>query len=101
MTTGKTIALTRWTFVGKIMSLLFNTLSRFVVPFLPRSKHLLHTHTHTIETKVLRIWNSFDSYTKMDTLLKRINARSEHGNTGKELTVLPEKRVKSQGDVEP
>ena len=37
----------------------------------------------------------------MDTLLKRINARSEHGNTGKELTVLPEKRVKSQGDVEP
>ena len=101
ITTGKTIALTRWTFVGKIMSLLFNTLSRFVVPFLPRSKHLLHTHTHTIETKVLRIWNSFDSYTKMDTLLKRINARSEHGNTGKELTVLPEKRVKSQGDVEP
>ena len=46
ITTGKTIALTRWTFVGKIMSLLFNTLSRFVVPFLPRSKHLLHTHTH-------------------------------------------------------
>ena len=47
ITTGKTIALTRWTFVGKIMSLLFNTLSRFVVAFLPRSKRLLHTHTHT------------------------------------------------------
>ena len=41
MTTGKTIALTRWTFVGKVMSLLFNTLSRFVTAFLPRSKHLL------------------------------------------------------------
>ena len=41
MTTGKTIALTRWAFVGKIMSLLFNMLSRLVIIFLPRSKHLL------------------------------------------------------------
>ena len=41
MTTGKTIALTRRTFVGKIMSLLFNMLSRLVITFLPRSKHLL------------------------------------------------------------
>ena len=40
MTTGKTIALTRWTFVGKIMSLLFNMLSRFVIAFLPRNKRL-------------------------------------------------------------
>ena len=40
-TPGKTIALTLWTFVGKVMSLLFNTLSRFVIVFLPRSKHLL------------------------------------------------------------
>ena len=39
MTTGKTIALTRWTFVGKVMSLLFNMLSRLVIAFLPRSKH--------------------------------------------------------------
>ena len=38
MTAGKTIALTIWTFVGKIMSLLFNTLSRLVIAFLPRSK---------------------------------------------------------------
>src|SRR5574337_409195 len=37
----KTIALTRWTFVGKVMSLLFNILSRLVITFLPRSKHLL------------------------------------------------------------
>ena len=41
MTTGKTIALTRWTFVGKVMSLLFNMLSRLVITFLPRSERLL------------------------------------------------------------
>ena len=41
MTTGKTIALTRWTFVGKVMSLLFNMLSRLVIAFLPKSRHLL------------------------------------------------------------
>ena len=41
MTTGKSIASTRWTFVCKIMSLLFNTMSRFVIAFLPRSKRLL------------------------------------------------------------
>ena len=41
MTTGKTIALTRWTFVGKVMSLLFNMLSRLVITFLPGSKRLL------------------------------------------------------------
>ena len=41
MTTGKTIALTRWTFVSKLMSLLFNMLSRFIIAFLPRSKRLL------------------------------------------------------------
>ena len=41
MTTGKTIALTIWTIVGKVISVLFNMLSRFDVAFLPRSKHLL------------------------------------------------------------
>ena len=41
MTTGKTIALTRWIFVSKVMSLLFNMLSRLVITFLPRRKHLL------------------------------------------------------------
>ena len=40
MTTGKTISLTRWTFVSKVMSLLCNMLSRFTIAFLPRSKHL-------------------------------------------------------------
>ena len=42
MTTGKTIALTRWNFVGKVTSLLFNMLSRLVIAFLPRSKHLFN-----------------------------------------------------------
>ena len=41
MTTGKTIAFSRWSFVGKVMSLLFNMLSRLLITFLPRSKHLL------------------------------------------------------------
>ena len=41
MTTGKTIAFTRWTFVGKVMSLLFNMLSKLVITFLPRSKRIL------------------------------------------------------------
>ena len=41
MTTGKIIVLTRWTFVGKVMSLLFNVLSRLIITFLPRSKCLL------------------------------------------------------------
>ena len=40
MTTGKTITLTRWTFVGKVMSLLFNLMSRLLITFLPRSKRL-------------------------------------------------------------
>ena len=42
MTTGRTIALTRWMFVGKVMSLLFNMLSRFVISFLPRNKRLFN-----------------------------------------------------------
>ena len=41
MTTGKTITLTKWTFVGKVMSLLFNMLSSLVIALFPRSKHLL------------------------------------------------------------
>ena len=47
MTTGKTIALTRWTFAGKVMSLLFNMLSKLVIDFLPRSKSLFISKTNT------------------------------------------------------
>ena len=66
MTTGKTIALTRRTFVGRVMSLLLNMLSRLVVTFLPRSKCLLiswlqspsavTTHRHTIKSQQKRHW---------------------------------------------
>ena len=53
MTTGKTIALTRQTFVGKVMSLLFNMLSRLVRTFLPRSKHLLISWLHSPSAVIL------------------------------------------------
>ena len=53
MTTGKTIALTRWTFVGKVISLLFNTLSRFVIAFLSRSKHCLVLWLQSPSTVIL------------------------------------------------
>ena len=53
MTTGKTTALTRWTFVGKVMSLLFNMLSRLVIAFLPRSKGLLISWLQSPSTVIL------------------------------------------------
>ena len=52
-TTGKTIALTRWTFVGKVMALLFNMLSRLVIAFLPRSKHLLISWLQSLSEVIL------------------------------------------------
>ena len=55
MTTGKTIALTRWTFVGKVMSLLFNMLSRLVITFLTRSKHLLISWLQSPSAVILSI----------------------------------------------
>ena len=53
MTTGKTIALTRWNFVGKVMSLLFNMLSRLIITFLPRSKRLLISWLQSPSTVIL------------------------------------------------
>ena len=53
MTTGKTIALTRWTFVDKVMSLLFNMLSRLVINFLPKSKRLLISWLDTPSAVIL------------------------------------------------
>ena len=53
LTTGKTIALTRWTFVGKVMSLLFNMLSRFVKAFLLRNKDLLILRLQSLSTVIL------------------------------------------------
>ena len=66
MTTGKTIALTRWTFVGKVMSLLFNTLSRLVITFLPRSKSLLISWLQSPSAVILeppkKIWHCFHGF---------------------------------------
>ena len=53
MTTGKTIALNRWTFVSKVIYLLFNMLSRWVIAFLPRSKHLLISWLQSLLTVIL------------------------------------------------
>ena len=53
MTTGKTMGLTGWTFVGKVMSLIFNMLSRMVTTFLPRSKHLLISWLQSPSTVIL------------------------------------------------
>ena len=53
MTTGKTIALNRWTFVGKVLSLLFSMLSRLVITFLPRSKRLLISWQQSLSAVIL------------------------------------------------
>ena len=55
MTTGKTIALTRWTFVGKVISLLFNMLSRLVITFIPRSKCLLISWLQSLSAVILEL----------------------------------------------
>ena len=66
MTTGKTIALTRWTFVGKVMSLLLNTLFRLVITFLPRSKHLLISWLQSPSAVILEppkiVWHCFHCF---------------------------------------
>ena len=67
MTTGKTIALTRWTFVGKVMSQLFYMLSRLVIAFLPRRKHLLLSWLQSpsaviLEPKKLKVSHCFHCF---------------------------------------
>ena len=66
MITGKTIALTRWTFVGKVMSLLLNKLSRLVITFLPRSKHLLISWLQSPSAVILEpkkiVWHCFHCF---------------------------------------
>ena len=74
MTTGKTIALTRWTFVGKVMSLLFNVLSRLVVAFLPRSKRLLISWLQSPSAvnfgDAFGFWNAFERRKQTHRCLK-------------------------------
>ena len=55
MTTGKTIALTRWIFVGKVISLIFKRLSRFVIAFLPRTKHILISWLQSLSAVILEL----------------------------------------------
>ena len=67
MTTGKTIALTRWTLVSKVMSLLLNILSRFVITFLPRSKHLLISWLQSPSAVIFgapqnKVWHCFHCF---------------------------------------
>ena len=67
MTTGKTRALTRWTFVGKVMSLFFNMLSRLVITFLPRNKRLLISRLPSpsaviLEPKKNKVWHCFHCF---------------------------------------
>ena len=69
MTTGKTIALTKWTFVGKVMSLLLNMLSRLVITFLPRSKHLLIECSRDLVKKIRDTKGTF--HAKMGTIKDR------------------------------
>ena len=59
MTTGETTAKTIWTFVGKVMSLLFNTLSRFVIAFLLRSKHLFISWLQSLLFSIINLRNEF------------------------------------------
>ena len=65
--TGKTIALTRWIFVGKVMSLVFNMLSRLVITFLPRRKHLLISWLQSpsaviLEPQKIKVWHCFHCF---------------------------------------
>ena len=67
MTTGKTIALTRWTLVGKVMSLLLNMVSRLVITFLPRSKRLLISWLQSPSAVILeppqnKVWHCFHCF---------------------------------------
>ena len=82
MTTRKTIALTRWTFIGKVTSLLFNMLSRLVITFLPRSKHLLiswlQSRSHVKLDKPL--WKCVCSYTRLSVTNAWLLISGANGN---------------------
>jgi len=77
MTTGKTIALTRQTFVGKVMSLLLNMLSRLVITFLPRSKHLLISW---LQSPSAVIWRSNSGLLWVEYYLSKSHAHMKSWN---------------------
>ena len=82
-TTGKTIALTRQTFVGKVMSLLFNILSRLIITFLPRSKHLLISWLHSPSAVILEPPQKI----KSDTV-PTVSPSISHGVMGPDAMIL-------------
>ena len=82
ITTGKTIALTIQTFVSKVMSLLFNMLSRFVIAFLPRSKHLLISWLQSPSKLILE-----PKKIKSDTV-STVSPYIYHGEKGSDATIL-------------
>ena len=84
MTTGKTIALTRWIFVGKVMSLLFNMLSRLVTVFLPRNKRLLISRLQSPSAVIL------EPKKKVSLILASVAARHLPAH-------LPDTRQQSRG----
>ena len=74
MTTGKTIVLTRWTFVGKVMSLLLNMLSRLVITFLPKSKRLLISWLQSPSAVIylyIKIYLKVSEYIKLGIYLEK------------------------------
>ena len=89
MTTGKTIALTIWTFVNKAMSLLLNVLSRFVIAFLPRSNLLLISWLQSLPTVILEPKKVRDTKQGIEIMFSKVsneNFRVENYNTGKKFT---------------
>ena len=84
MTNGKTIALTRWNFVGKVMSLLFNMLSRLVITFLPRRKHLLISWLQSPSTVILKVLVAQSCLTLCDPLAVAFQAPLSMGFSSQE-----------------
>ena len=82
MTTGKTIALTRWTFVSKVMSQVFNMLSRFVITFIPRSKRLLISWLQSLSPVILE-----PQKIKSDTV-STVSLSISHEVMGPDATIL-------------
>ena len=81
MTTGNTIALTRWSFVGKVMSLLLNMLSRLVITFLPRSKCLLISWLQSPSAVILEpSWRNINNLRYADEELKTLLMKVKEGS---------------------
>ena len=109
MTTGKTIALTRWTFVGKVMSLLFNMLSRLVITFLPRSKQQVTGKTNWVISKttdylVLKkeLWNHEKTWKNFKSILlseKKSSEKARYYIIPNLKCIIPNRRGKTKQTI--